>query len=253
MGVIAAALLLQAPAAFCEPQPTAPRLDHVVLVVNDLEAVSAAFARSGFRVKEGRLHPNGLINRHVKFRDGSGIELMSIAGAPGDPMASDYSELLREGEGAVYVALDVEAVGPIVRASEALDLESVHDQVGPWSFVRFPSNSPAATVFFMDGLAPVEDPEALVTHDPPVLGLTEVWTEGGEPLERLIDRLGGTDCGAAIGPAGEAGRRWALGGGTLVVVPSTKGRPRVLGAVLDGGADRREVVNVHPTFWLQYR
>jgi hypothetical protein len=65
----------------CVADATAPALDHVVLAVRDLELASAAFEKHGFRLKRGRLHPNNLLNRHIKFRDGSEIE-------PGDLLAS---------------------------------------------------------------------------------------------------------------------------------------------------------------------
>lgn len=67
----------------CVGSPTAPALDHVVLAVRDLDAAAAGFARHGFRSKPGRLHANGLLNRHVKFRDGTGIELMTVRACPG--------------------------------------------------------------------------------------------------------------------------------------------------------------------------
>jgi hypothetical protein len=95
--------------AGCVGGPAAPALDHVVIVVRDIEAASAGFAREGFRLKHGRLHANNLLNRHIKFRDGTGIELMTVVGEPGDAMAGRYVQLLRDGEGGVYVALAVTA------------------------------------------------------------------------------------------------------------------------------------------------
>src|SRR5512134_3767719 len=101
-----ALLLIQAitaPAA-CEA-PNAPALDHAIVVVNNLDAASDAFRRAGFRIKRGRLHANGLLNNHIKFRDGTEIELMTVRGRPGDDMARRYAGLMAGGDRGVYVAL----------------------------------------------------------------------------------------------------------------------------------------------------
>jgi hypothetical protein len=47
----------------CTGARTAPSLDHVVVVVRDLERAAALFREHGFRVKAGRLHANRLLNR----------------------------------------------------------------------------------------------------------------------------------------------------------------------------------------------
>ena len=73
----------------------------------NLDTAAAAFRARGFRIKTGRLHANNLLNRHIKFRDGSSLELMTLAGPPHDDMARDYATLLDQGEAGVYVGLNV--------------------------------------------------------------------------------------------------------------------------------------------------
>ena len=46
-------------------------VSHVNIAVADLDQASADYARLGFALKEGRPHPDGIRNRHVKFRDGT--------------------------------------------------------------------------------------------------------------------------------------------------------------------------------------
>lgn len=238
----------------CAADASAPSLDHVVIVVNDLETASARFVRNGFRIKPGRLHANGLVNRHVKFRDGSEIELMTVVGEPRDGMASDYAELLRGGEGGVYVALTVSGMAAPLRAATDVGLAPIRSSSGPWSFLSFPSASPAAAVFFGTGYGSVQDPDSVLAHVPPVEALSEVWTEGGAELETLLARLGARSCGAATDPTGRKGTRWVLRKGALVVVPNkASARSRVLGAVLSSTGAQQEVVYVHPNFWVQYR
>ena len=55
-----------------------PRLDHVVMVVAELDSAEARLAPLGFRIKPGRLHPDNLLNAHVKFADGTELELRRV-------------------------------------------------------------------------------------------------------------------------------------------------------------------------------
>lgn len=252
--VIAVVLVSASPQDSCIADPSAPRLDHVVIVVNDLETAAARFVRSGFRIKQGRLHSNGLLNRHIKFRNGSEIELMTVMGEPRDRMAADYAELLRAGEGGVYVSLTVSGMAAPLQAATDLGLVALSGSSGQWSFLSFPSTSPAASVFFGTGTSSVQDPDSVLAHMPPVEALAEVWTEGGAELEALLERVGARSCGLATGPTGRIGTRWALREGALVVVRPKRGsRPRVHGAVLSSTDASQDVVYVHPKFWVQYR
>lgn len=238
----------------CVAAMFAPALDHVVLVVRDLDQASTPFQALGFRMKEGRLHANNLLNRHVKFRDGSSLELMTLRGDPLDSMSRDYAELAASGEGGVYVALKVRSVTEPEDAAAALRLESRASSYGPWRFLSFPSASPAAAVFFSAGSTVVQDPDSLVSHEPDVAGLAEAWVEGGDGLSELLEQLGARRCASARSPDGRTGERLALGRGSIVVVQSSgPARPRVLGVVLRLRSQGGGTVWPHPTFWVQYR
>ena len=237
----------------CTADPSAPALDHVVLAVRDLDRGSAPFLAHGFRLKPGRLHANNLLNRHVKFRDGSSLELMSVQGEPRDAMSREYADLAAAGEGGVYVALKVDSVAGPAKAATVLGLGSRESRSGPWRFLSFPSPSPAAAVFFSAGSAAVQDPEALVSHDPDITGLAEAWVEGGSALATLLKRLGAAHCGPARSPDGRAGERLALSRGSMVVVAPSSKRPRVLGVVLRLRRAGGGTVWPHPAFWIQYR
>ena len=108
--VIAAALLvlLAAPAIPAQVAPSANArpitLDHVVFAVNDLEAVAARFRSFGFALKPGRPHENGIRNEHVKFRDGTELELLT-APAARDELTTTYRRHLAAGDGPAFLAL----------------------------------------------------------------------------------------------------------------------------------------------------
>ena len=93
-------------------QPLA-RLDHVPLVVQDLDAAVTDYRALGFAIKPGRPHANGLRNAHVKFRNGAGIELIT-APAARDTLSAHYTALLAQGD----PARAAEAL-PHLRAAQA--------------------------------------------------------------------------------------------------------------------------------------
>lgn len=253
--VLPAAALLQAAGGqpSCTAAGAAPALDHVVLVVRDLDVAGAGFARHGFRLKQGRLHPNNLLNRHIKFRDGTSIELMTVAGEPGDGMAREYAGLLAAGEGGVYAAFTVSDITGPERAARSLRLDAKRSGSGGWRFLSFPPSSPAAAVFFGAGSFVVQDPDSLVAHEPDVAGLAEVWLEAGPQLGALLERLGARRCGDARAADGVRGERWALSRGSVVIVPArAPARPRVLGVVLRRRAPGDSTVRPHEAFWIRY-
>jgi catechol 2,3-dioxygenase-like lactoylglutathione lyase family enzyme len=238
----------------CAAVAPGPSLNHVVLVVRDLDRASDRFREQGFRLKEGRLHANNLLNRHVKFRDGSSLELMTVRGEPRDAMSRDYAELAASGEGGVYVALEVHSVTVAEGVAAALRLETRASSSGPWRFLSFPPASPAAAVFFSDGSTAVQDPDDLVSHKVDVAGLSEAWVEGGGELIDLLERLGARRCGSARAPDGRTGERLGLARGRIVIVqPREPERPRVLGAVLRLRSKGGGTVWPHPAFWVEYR
>jgi hypothetical protein len=200
------------------------------------------------------VHPNGLVNRHLKFRDGTEVELMTVVGAPGDAMAREYEGLLRDGEGGAYVALRLGDLEVVQRQAAGAGLVLQGRASGSLRFLGFPPSSPASAVFFVEGRAVALDPDSVLLHDPAVSGLAEVWLEGGAALGDLLHRLGATVCGAARAPDGREGERWVLARGGLVVVPPRSGSPaRVLGAVLETPAHPPGMLWSLPGLWIRYR
>ena len=53
-------------------------IDHVAIVVNDLESAIASYSRAGFTVVRGGKHPIGTHNALVAFADGSYFELIAF-------------------------------------------------------------------------------------------------------------------------------------------------------------------------------
>ncbi|HEX7780881.1 MAG TPA: VOC family protein [Vicinamibacterales bacterium] len=79
-------------------------IDHVVLAVNDLEATAARYRQLGFALKPGQPHANGIRNQHVKFTNGTELELLTAPKAA-DDLTTRYRRHLADGDGPAYFAL----------------------------------------------------------------------------------------------------------------------------------------------------
>ena len=79
-------------------------LDHVNVAVRDLDAAATHYSAMGFALKPGRPHLNGITNRHIKFTNGTELELIT-APAPADDLTRYYRRLIDAGDGAGFLAL----------------------------------------------------------------------------------------------------------------------------------------------------
>lgn len=193
----------------CLARPTAPRLDHVVVVVRNLDSAAARFGPLGFRFKAGRLHPDSIFNRHIKFRDGTEIELMTVVGRPTDGMAADYADLLATGEKGVYAALRTSGMAGIVARARRAGLRSRSARLGEWAFLGFPGVPDAASFFFVAGGTMPDDPDSVLAHENGAIALEAAWVEAGPRFERLLRAVGSRPCERVALPDGRAGTRLA--------------------------------------------
>lgn len=242
---------LRAQAPPCASSNALVRLDHAVVVVRNLDTAAARFAALGFRLKLGRLHPDSILNRHIKFRDGSELELMTVAGTPVSQMAREYAALLAAGEGGVYAALWMTDLAPVRAAAERLG-EPRLTQAGAWQFLSLPGVHDARAVFFGAGGLPANDPDSVLAHPNKAQRLAAVWLEAGPGLDTLLTALRAHACGTVRLPDGRSGVRWGLSQGTLVLVRGGTGR--VLGVELDRSTSTKPRLHEPlPGFWILLR
>jgi catechol 2,3-dioxygenase-like lactoylglutathione lyase family enzyme len=83
--------------------PTIAGLDHIPIAVKDLEAAAARYRQLGFALKPGRPHENGIRNQHVKFPDGTELELITAPKAV-DALTATYSRHLASGDRPAFLA-----------------------------------------------------------------------------------------------------------------------------------------------------
>jgi hypothetical protein len=94
-----------------------------MIMVHDLSAASADFTRLGFRIRPGGRFSVGLENAIIRFGAGGPyLELLSIY-RRGDPAIRDNEEFLDQGEGAMYVGLEVASAVDTANRLRDLGLE----------------------------------------------------------------------------------------------------------------------------------
>lgn len=104
-------------------------LDHVVIVVRDLDAVAAAYRAAGFTVAPGGRHPGrNTRNALVVFADGAYLELIAYE-AP-SPDERWWRVLEAHGEGLVDFALLPRDISGLVAAARARGLAGLADRPG---------------------------------------------------------------------------------------------------------------------------
>jgi hypothetical protein len=228
------------------PETVSVGLSHVPIAVVDLDHAADDFARLGFALKPGRPHDDGIRNRHVKFHDGTEIELITAAETT-DALTGYYRRFLARGEGGAFLSLDTRPADLAARQVAAAGLPA---RIAG-GYVDFPYDTALGYIFFA-GLnqSPTDRPEHFA-HRNGASGLVGVTIEGRdfEPERRLFRALRLTE--AACGAAGAACVTLA-DGATLRLVPRADG-PRVRIAGLDvrinGDGDVTRVLDgAHVTF-----
>lgn len=179
-------------------------LDHVPIAVRDLGAATIWWReRLGFSIKPGRLHENTLDNSHMKFPDGTEIELIT-AGAPADPLAARYRRLIERGDGAAFLALRPDSLGRIAERLGGVGLE-FHRSRGPYfESLGFGEETPLGYLFFIVLTSPPLDLPEQVTHantgttlfaawlrDDDFSAEEEIFTALGVPIRRNAVELAG--------------------------------------------------------------
>jgi len=218
------------PTQFCLPPSAGLSIDHVVVAVSGLPAAEADFRSLGFVLKPGRRHENGLRNAHIKFPDGSGLELMTVEGRATDRVASEYAGFLAGGEGAAFVAIEAD-LGKVEAAAEALGLGWQTHAAGSYSWLTLADSTPA---FFIDWSRRPSDPDSLTAHSIDVSGISSVRLTATAGFGRLLGDLGAAACPTGSGlnsPGAVAGRPIQ----TIQLLDRSAARFEVRAVTLEGG------------------
>ena len=172
-------------------------LDHVAIAVSDLEAAETFFRDAlGFSIKEGRLHENTLDNRHIKFGDGSALELITAA-EPVDELAQWYLNFLEHGSGAAFLSLTGSAITDVGTALTAAGYDYRLTPGESVSTLATPPGDSLYNLFFVETHDRAPDLPEHLDHANHAIRLEAVWWAAGgrRTLPRLMEHFAIQSCG----------------------------------------------------------
>jgi catechol 2,3-dioxygenase-like lactoylglutathione lyase family enzyme len=207
-------------------------IDHMPVAVSDLDRAAETYRRLGFAIKPGRFHADGIQNRHVKFEDGGGIELITAQRAV-DAQSENYLKLLSQGEGPAFLSFHTPDLRALTAAFRRAGFPSSDDD-GALTV----SDPRLQFVFFFEGnnRSPTDRPEHF-RHANSAYATAGVWIADGEDSP-LVAALKSVGCDAVTENVFAPGNRTAtvvrVQNGDVVFLPKSSqtilGRPLV-GAV----------------------
>ena len=172
---------------FAPPHDAVVGLDHVPIAVADLNRSAADYHALGFSLKPGRPHDDGIQNQHVKFPDGTELELITAPDAR-DALTSTYREHLAGGDGPAFLALFARSQDLVVRA-----LDSIHERyTRTGGFVDMAADGMLRYVFFGGrNASPTDRPEHFA-HANTAESLVSVWLAADDLLRerRMLEAVG---------------------------------------------------------------
>lgn len=162
-------------------------IDHLPVAVSDLDRAAEIYKRLGFAIKPGRFHADGISNKHVKFEDGGGIELIT-AQRTADALSANYVQLLAQSEGPAFLSfhtLDLQVLETAFRQARFAYNEDDRTLTFRDPTLQF--------VFFFEGnnRSPTDRPEHF-QHANSAYATAGVWIADGEdsPLLPLLKSAG---------------------------------------------------------------
>jgi catechol 2,3-dioxygenase-like lactoylglutathione lyase family enzyme len=204
-------------------------IDHLPVAVSDLDRAAELYRRLGFSIKPGRFHADGISNKHVKFEDGGGIELITAQRAV-DALSANYVQLLAQSEGPAYLSFHTLDLRSLKTAFQRARFAYREDD-GTLTF----TDPTLQFVFFFEGnnRSPTDRPEHF-QHANSAYATAGVWIADGEdsPLVPLLKAAGGEVATKKVfAPTERSAKTVRVENGEVVFLPKSSqiipGRPIV--------------------------
>jgi Glyoxalase-like domain len=181
--VIGATLMLNA--QLKREHPAVSGIDHIPVVVTNLEKAQADFRAMGFAIKPGRYHADGITNAHVKFPDGTEIELITASKAV-DALTSEYLTKLKSSEGPVYFGLFAPDFSAVSARSDFLPIKTKAES----GMFAFPPTSPLHPLFIGQRNKAANDKPEYFNHKNTAVRLSALWVRDSPELREELKGLG---------------------------------------------------------------
>lgn len=208
-------------------------MDHIPIAVRDLGAAIRSYEHLGFALKQGRYHADGVSNGHIKFPDGTELELISAVEAV-DDLTAEYRQFLERGEGPAFLGF----FAP--RRNDLIDRLSAGFASADFSssWIRFPQSDPLHYIFFGQRNASATDRPEHFAHPNGAQSLIGVWLAGDDfsREQELFRSLGATSSTErACTPECARQARWRFAESEITLLPSSRGLStsrKIVGAVV---------------------
>ena len=171
----------------------------------------------GFAIKPGSFHADGIQNAHVKFPDGTEIELITASKAV-DELTSEYIAKMKSSEGPVYFGLFAPDFSAVSARLESLPVKPEAES----GMFTFPPNSPLHPLFIGQRNKAANDKPEYFAHKNTAVRLSALWVRDSPELREELQGLG-----VPITPIGLCGFEGAAKGfraelpeGDLLLMPS---------------------------------
>jgi catechol 2,3-dioxygenase-like lactoylglutathione lyase family enzyme len=205
-------------------------LDHIIILVNDLEAAASRYRAMGFALKAGRPHDNGIRNQHVKFEDGTELELLTAPEGK-DQLTTQYRRYLAQGDGPAHVVLYAPDADALAKRIVGGEFGARRD-----GLITFPIGHRLRPIFFGGrNKSPTDRPEHFA-HSNSAYSLTRAWLalEEVAPELKLFAAVGGSPSDEDVQiPEPARVRTVIFGADRILLLPGSRqrlpGRP-VIGA-----------------------
>lgn len=204
------------------PTPILVGLDHIPVAVKDLDQAAERYRALGFTLKPGRPHENGVRNQHVKFLDGTELELIT-ATEPRDSLAEEYLRHLALGDGAAFLGI---YAPDLDRLATWLDTQG-EDYLRDDTLLTFPTDHELRYIFFGNRHPSQTDQPEHFEHINGAQGLVGVWIAGDDLTSehQLLTDLGATIAGERVHVPGSIKAQVArLSDGEIIFLPASRQR-----------------------------
>lgn len=146
-------------------------IDHISIVVNDLDEAKSSFRNLGFTIKDGSKHENSIENAHMKFLDGTALELITATETK-DDLAGVYMEQKAKGDGPVFLCLNMSDIDSA--QSLLSDYKPILIVGKYYQWLTFPDETAINYLFLIKYSRPPVDRKELLYHQNNVLGIKEI-------------------------------------------------------------------------------
>ncbi|MFB6457463.1 VOC family protein [Chitinophaga sp. Hz27] len=144
-------------------------IDHIPIIVSDPDSVAVIYKKLGFAIKPGRSHQNSIRNQHIKFPDGTELELIT-ASQPTDELSTEYYNWLKTGEGPLYFGLYSNDISALAK-----QLDGFRQYETEGNSITFPTTDVLHPLFFGSRNLSPSDKPAHFAHANTATSLIGLW------------------------------------------------------------------------------